>query len=230
MEELNQKLAVLLFDLDDTLIPSSQFYLQARTQMGLNEEEYQTARKMVKATLKKESPSVHNRLLYFKKILENRGQFSASSLLNMNEMYEANLLNLISSFVQQSRHTKVLHQLAKNHRLGIVTNETTRIQILKLQQIDPKGEIFSFIVTSEEIGQEKPSPLIYDEVIKRIGTTVLPAQIAMIGDDLTADIVPATERGWRAFWVTEFVLKDKIQPLPESAEMIESICDLPYKI
>ncbi len=224
------KSSVLLFDLDDTLIPSTRFYLEARTACGLSQDEYDLARDMVKSRLGRQNPASRNRILYFKTMLENRGEFSSGRLLNLCDEYERNLSSLIDRFIQSTQHQSVLRKLAQNHVLCLITNENTRTQMLKLKQIDPRGEIFSIVVTSEEVGQEKPNSKIFDEVLSKIPKFTQSSEIIMIGDDLEADIAPALSRGWRAFWVREFLKPEISLTSSEGVEMIESICDLPYKI
>ena len=217
---------VLVLDLDDTLIPSSTFYKTCIAKLGLDEAEYALARKQVKAQLSAESPSSHNRLLYFKRLLENKGQFSSEKASRMMDAYENFLVNEIQNYWQNSDRGSLLLSLSEKYKLALLTNETTRIQLLKLNCIDPKGLLFSWVITSEEIGAEKPNKLMFTELIRR-ARLEKNQNIIMVGDDLDNDIVPAAAHGWRGILTTEFKPENKAL---QNIEMVESLADLPYKL
>lgn len=212
---------ILVFDLDDTLIPSTECYELALKDIGLSHEDrdYKKAREAVKSTLGSDHPSSHSRLLYFKKYLELRGAFRSATLMSMMERYEN---ALISHLEEKWNYENLIRELSQTHRLAIMTNETTRAQILKTRIIDPEGKYFAAIVTSEEVGAEKPDGRIFQEVRTRF-SEVKETDFVMVGDSYTNDIAPALARGWRAILTTEYA---QGKAKPGDYKVIDSLKDL----
>lgn len=199
----------ILFDLDDTLIRSTEAYKTALRASGIDPHSisYQSARARVKARLGKNHPSSHNRLLYFK---EMNGQFPLQRMAR----YEKALLKAVRSDWKTNRCAALLKKLSKKFHLALVSNENTRTQLIKLQAIDPKGNLFKTVVTSEEVGVEKPHPKIFREVFRRLGKK--PSECLMVGDDLRADIAPMKKLGGRAILVKDCNLRPILEDLLES--------------
>jgi HAD superfamily hydrolase (TIGR01549 family) len=189
----NQGIRTILFDLDDTLIGSEQIYQAIYHVMGLEKAVFEKARAGVKAALPEGHVAARNRLLYFKKYLELQGQFSADRALQLNATYETLLQKLIAADLEQTQQTKTLEALAKHFRLGIVTNENLRTQLLKLHEIDPHQKLFSFMVTSEEMGVEKPAAGIIKEAL--LLAKANPEEILMVGDSIDRDLEPFQQAG-----------------------------------
>lgn len=81
-----------------------------------------------------------------------------------------------------------------NYRLHIITNGFKEVQFTKLEN---SGIIHFFddILCSEEIGEAKPHPLVFQGALKR--TNAKADQSIMIGDDFNADVVGAENAGIR---------------------------------
>lgn len=91
-----------------------------------------------------------------------------------------------------------LDALADDHRLGVLTNGFGPAQRAKLDAVG-LADRFEAVVVSGEVGVRKPDPGIY-----RIAEERLPAQsYAFVADDLTRDVRPAVDRGWRGVFVGE---------------------------
>lgn len=220
------KKPALVFDLDDTLIPSERLYPLALRRIGLDADgEYRKARQDVKDTLPSGHTSARSRLLYFKRILENRGEFSAASLLVMTEGYEEALQSEIAAFWVPER-TEILKRLADSFDLCLLTNENLRTQMLKIAAFDPAGELFSCVVTSEEAGAEKPHAAIFDLLEHRHSA----ASYTMIGDHRQNDMEPALSRGWKAVQTVEFLSDEERAALPPESRWprVEHLRDLVY--
>lgn len=199
---LSKNIQVILFDLDDTLINSEQIYGAIYQKLSLDLPLFMVARKAVKAELPPLHVAARNRLLYFKKYLEMKSQFTVEKLMCLNNDYEKLLQNLIESNLKETQHQMVLKTLASHFRLGIVTNENLRTQMLKMQKIDPNNEFFSFILTSEEMGVEKPHHIIVDKALSL--AQVNPGHILMIGDSITNDLIPFQQRGCSVVGTRQF--------------------------
>lgn len=217
----------LIFDLDDTLIPSTKIYSLALKKVGIKPDgvEYQKARAMVKNRLA-QSTSTHNRLLYFKTLLENKNRFSPEKTITLQNKYEKTLMSLVKNDWKKSKRAALIQKLSRKYHLAIVTNENTRTQLLKLLAIDPKFSLFKTVITSEEIGVEKPHEKIFELLITRLGNPA-PEHVTLVGDSLKNDIEPAIKLGWRAIWTREF-LKPEEKVTDQSFECIDSLQELPY--
>ena len=221
-------LKCLIFDLDDTLVHSDRAYDSALAELGLsrNNADYLAGRDKVKNRLPRGHVAGRNRLLYFKAMLEGQGKFSASATLALMERYEHAIGREFAKLWTPERE-KLVRELGETYRLILATNENCRTQLIKIQAIDPKGDLFSRILISEEFGEEKPSSLIFREVL---AAAQCPADHCLfIGDSQAADIVGAKSHGIKACRTREFRQDDK---QPENPAMkpdfiINSLVELP---
>jgi HAD superfamily hydrolase (TIGR01549 family) len=193
-------MAYILFDLDDTLLASEEAFHQAYVDLEVDLELLYSARQSVKSSLPKDSVNAHNRWLYFKKYLELNKSYSTDSLIQMASQYESSLLRTLSAHWMKSGYLDVLKKLKKNHSLAVLTNENLRTQMLKLNLIDPHGNFFDFVLTSEELGVEKPSLLGFKTAQEKWGCK--PHELVMVGDSFKNDIEPALVCGYKAVWIT----------------------------
>lgn len=78
-------------------------------------------------------------------------------------------------------------------KLGVISNFDPRLHsILHAMEIN---EYFQFVVTSYEVGFEKPNPEIFEEALKRCSNTVA-SEAVHIGDNLNLDYFAAKKAGW----------------------------------
>ncbi len=195
----------LIFDLDNTLVHSDLAYEKALAECQIDSLIYQKARANVKKVLTKDyfSTSSRNRLLYFKEYLFLLGQpHSASDILNLYDRYEVKMLQCLAEQVKSSGRNSLLQKLAAKADLYILTNENLKTQLAKISIIDPKGEFFKGILTSEEFGFEKPAVGIFEHLLRKYNLKA--SECFMIGDDYENDIKPALALGMTAIQTTEF--------------------------
>lgn len=213
----------IFFDLDDTIIPSTEAYEHAYRKLQLTTDSvFYFAKKYVKNTLPLNHTSSHNRFLYFKKFLELKGELSPKKLILLNTKYESYLINYLQNHNKKSSLNKDLKHLKKSYNLAIVTNENCRTQILKINSIDPLGNIFDKIITSEDVGHEKPHLNIFKEALKVCDTKS--KNVIFIGDNYKNDYVPAKKIGMRAVLMTAF--NDESVNRNKSLEKISSLDDI----
>jgi putative hydrolase of the HAD superfamily len=86
---------------------------------------------------------------------------------------------------------------ADNLAIAIVTNNLVAEQTEKLRacRMDP---LIDALITSEEIGVQKPDPHIFRETLTRLG--LQPAEAVMVGDAWRADVVGALAADIRPVW------------------------------
>lgn len=196
---------ILLFDLDDTLIDSNKAYAEGMRQIGLSSDdpEYLQARAATKKLTPDFYPAARSRGIYFKQYLQSKGEYTATRHLEMVVTYERGVINSIQNqWKSLARHDLLLGLKSRVSHLAIVTNETLRMQVQKLNVMDPHAEIFDFIITSEEVGFEKPQPQIFQATFAHFNR---PAQdFIMVGDSYKNDIEPVTKLGSSAIKTVEF--------------------------
>ena len=197
---------VALFDLDNTLYCYDRAHAQAMkvvekqfSEIIFSEkfnfsEELADARLMIKSRLAGTAAS-HSRLLYYKYILEKwQACTGIVSSLQLNQTYwhvffaNMTLISGALNFLDELRAAGV--------KTTIITNLTTEIQLKKLIKLGIH-EYFDFVVTSEEMGVEKPDPLIFNRALELNSAT--PRDCIMFGDDFASDIVGATSLGIKTY-------------------------------
>ncbi len=92
------------------------------------------------------------------------------------------------------------YNIADNYRVGIITNGFAETQRMKIAQFDLR-ETASHIVISEEIGEMKPHPKIFDHATELAG--VEREEILYVGDSFTSDITGGSKAGWKVAWYTK---------------------------
>lgn len=194
---------LIVFDLDDTLVHSTLAYSKALKSVGLSrlDPQFVSARATVKARLGVDT-SARNRLLYFKALLEAEGRFSPARALDKVDRYEKALEQELSRQWQSLARPSLIAKLSQHAALAIVTNENTRTQLIKLRAIDPDGQMFPHVFTSEEWGREKPNPTMILECLKQFQCR--PSEAIFVGDDWEKDIEPAIKIGMQGIWTHEF--------------------------
>ena len=218
-------LKAIVFDLDDTLFNSQLAYDNALKAIGIERgvgdastqgnqlNAYLNARHLVKLRLGTDT-SARNRLLYFKTMLELADEkepnlrlpnYSPAAVLELLVRYEAALECEVRNQWEKTSSSRIplLLELKKRYRLGILTNENTRTQLIKMRAIDPHAAVFPLLICSEDIGHEKPHAQAFRSMIDRLGVT--PEQTLMVGDHWQNDIVGSISAGLFAVQTTEYV-------------------------
>jgi putative hydrolase of the HAD superfamily len=216
---------VLLLDMDDTLVDSQKAYQRSLAAVGIDpgSDAYRAARARVKDRLGEGHVCARNRLLYFKERAERLSLASPAGILQLMENYERALEAEVGAQWKALGRDRLLQALTAAGPAAIVTNENTRTQLIKLRAIDPDARFFRWVVTSEEVGAEKPAPRLFEEALQRIGC---PARdCLMVGDSLQTDVLPALRLGMRAALSREFV-REPGDP-PAGVPVLARLDDLP---
>jgi putative hydrolase of the HAD superfamily len=88
------------------------------------------------------------------------------------------------------------HLRERGYRMAICTNNVREWERLWRAKL-PVDEIFDVIVDSAFVGTRKPEPRIYEITLERLG---VPAEAALMVDDLELNCVAARELGINAVW------------------------------
>jgi HAD superfamily hydrolase (TIGR01549 family) len=87
------------------------------------------------------------------------------------------------------------------------------------------------LVTSDELGVEKPDPAFFAAVLTRLGVDD-PSRVLYVGDRVDNDVLPASEAGLATCWLTRGPW-GQLQELPEDVEpdlVLEGLGELPELI
>ncbi|MCL6274280.1 HAD family hydrolase [Muricauda sp. 2012CJ35-5] len=138
----------------------------------------------------------HNRLLYFQKMLELNGISSLQHAMHFYNIYWDTFLEQITLF------DGVLDYL-ENHRLQggkscILTDLTAHIQYRKIEKLGLSNYV-DYLVTSEEVGIEKPHPYMFTRALQKLECNTMEA--LMIGDSWSKDILGANAMGIDSIWI-----------------------------
>ncbi|CUX40641.1 HAD family hydrolase [Agrobacterium deltaense] len=193
----------VLLDLDDTLYryePCHQAALAqcfARNSLGLSElaynQTYREARNLVTARLYPQGVC-RSRLFAFQMMCEDAKvprPFSAA--LDLDEVYWTTFLSNMK--IDASADAFLIRCAARNLPVCVVTDMTAHVQIKKLHALGIDGAISS-LVTSEEIGAEKPDPRMFLKGLEKLGTST--KHTIMLGDSFSKDVQGALAAGIQA--------------------------------
>lgn len=188
--------STLLLDLDNTLYSYNESHNYAiskiknylNSKYNIKHTDFDNLYKTISNNLKIDlyfTASSHNRFIYFKKI---------SDLLNLNneeeklnQLYWESFLDYIKPFNHVIDFIK--WNKSKNIKIGIITNFQTEYQIKKLKKLNIYNLIDN-IITSEEVGVEKPHNYIFNYALNIMKITN-PKEVILIGDNFDHDITPA---------------------------------------
>jgi HAD superfamily hydrolase (TIGR01549 family) len=131
-------------------------------------------------------------------------------------------------FVEEDLHADVRPCLAELRALGftvvIAGNQPARRRA-QLASLDlPCDDL----VTSEELGVEKPDPAFFTRLLARCAVDD-PAEVLYVGDRTDNDVVPAHDAGLRTCWLTRGPW-GQLQDLPDDVEpdlVLEGLGELP---
>lgn len=200
-----KKLQAVVMDLDDTLYDATGAYQRALRRMAqessLGEAAFLSAYAEGRARTKEilsRGAGLHNRMLYFQHALESLDRSPLPVAMELGETYwkyvleTAQLYPGVDSFLQRLRRTGM--------RTAILTDLTVDIQIRKIEHLGISS-LIDCLVTSEEVGEEKPSAAMFQLVLEKLG--VSPGRCVMLGDSYEKDIEGAGAAGMHTVWKTD---------------------------
>ncbi|WP_435064481.1 HAD family hydrolase [Halobaculum sp. EA56] len=186
----------VLFDLDDTLYPyapcdeagrRAAFETYRDRGGDLDADAFEARRRRARRATKREvggTASAHSRHIYYKRLAEGLpGAFDADLARALGDAYWDAFLAEMTAFDDA---LDTLDALAEGGvDVAVVTNLTTRIQLRKLARLGVDGRLDT-LVTSEEVGREKPAAPVFTTALARLGRT--PAETLVVGNSPANDI------------------------------------------
>ncbi len=85
----------------------------------------------------------------------------------------------------------------EQYQMHIITNGFKEVQHIKLREAG-LSPFFDIVVCSEEVGVNKPNPLVFEHALQKAGATKLKS--VMIGDDYEVDYMGALSAGMKAIF------------------------------
>lgn len=113
---------------------------------------------------------------------------------------------------------ELLEYLQHRYEMHVITNGFVETQKTKMQKSGLEF-FFESMISSEEVGVNKPSPEIFKQSLERTGAN--PRTSLMIGDNLQADIVGAQSFGMDQVYYNPLRIKHNVRPTFEIAHLLE---------
>lgn len=201
---MKKPLTSILLDLDDCLYDYSTAHSagmsasmeQLSMRLGIESDalnnQFLKSRTEVKSFLGKTASS-HSRLLYFKRTLEAMGLGSRADMaLELETSYWGAFIRNMSPSEGSVEFLEVARELGVP--VFIVTDMTLQVQIRKLMTLEVLPYL-SGILSSEEVGADKPSGGFADQLVARFEADL--DQAWVVGDDREKDGLLAESLGAR---------------------------------
>jgi putative hydrolase of the HAD superfamily len=217
---------LIIFDLDDTLVSGENIYAQALSSVGISsQDEYLLrARADVKSKLASLAPSARNRFIYLKNYLQLTLKYSAQKSFELGEAYENEVVRLMAIQWKKLKRDELFASLRQTGvKISVLTNETCRLQSKKLAAFEQGEKYFDFLLTSEEMGVEKPNIKLFQETLRHFNLG--PKDVWMVGDSFENDIKPCLLIGLRCFQTIEFKNANVDDKSPVILQILDEILE-----
>ena len=200
-------LRAVVFDLDNTLYSYDDAHAHAFRALtdhacrsfGLTPERFEAlhgeASRALEERVGSPTAAIHNRLLRCQLILEALGRpvFDAPE---MARVYWSTLLERARPFPGAIETLEKLRGMGL--KIGVGTNMVAGNQFAKIEALG-LAPCVDFIVTSEEVGAEKPDARLFDWCARKAGCKA--GQCLFVGDSLKGDVYGALGAGMSAIWL-----------------------------
>ncbi len=155
---------------------------------------YMFSRKIINERLSGTASS-HSRTIYFKTMLEKFDIPVYTNTVILKELYWKYFFN--SMIIYDGVYDLI--QLYTNS-LCFLTDLTTEVQLKKISFLELDKYNIP-IITSEEVGAEKPNKIMFDYALKSLN--LKKNEVVMIGDNYNKDILGAINYGIDAIWLSK---------------------------
>lgn len=197
----------IIIDLDNTIYSYDECHSKGLEEVVIfiincyktkeNKEEIKNIYENISKKLKYEltnTASSHNKCIYFKQLLEYLN-LDISVVPFLNDLYWKTFTNNITCF--EGVNDFIIWNKTLGVKVGILTDYETEYQILKLNKLNIINYI-DVIVTSEEVGIEKPSTQMFQTILRKLKLNE--HEVIMIGDDFNKDIKGAININILSYW------------------------------
>ncbi len=183
----------VLFDIDDTLYDSTKLTtmarrnsIQAMIDAGLPGGEEKLYKKL-EEIIERLGPNYHR---HYDELLKELGvKWDPRVIAAGVVAYERTKVGYLRPF---PKVVPTLLNLKKKYRLGVISNGLAVKQWEKLIGLG-LHHLFDAVITSEEVGAEKPDDEIFKAALRKLNTRA--SECAMVGNKLDTDVVGANRAG-----------------------------------
>lgn len=218
----------VFFDIDDTLLGTSSFAETARkaainmiVENGLPIEE-EEAYDILKEIIAEKGSNYNKHFnILTKRVIGQEDPFLIA--LGMTTYHNVKFA-LLQPFPRSS--AILLYLKTKGYKLGAITNGITIKQWEKLIRLN-LHPFFDIVITSEEVGYEKPHPEIFKEALKRMYCSA--EKSTMVGNKFETDALGAVNAGMNAILVNcnlKFEEEQRIEDEKLPITVLDSISDV----
>ena len=196
----------VIFDIDGTLydyqindkLAMKHFCGYIERAMGISEENfrktYTEARNIIHQRLKDTAAS-HSRVLMIQTALELLGKNPFDYVLELYDVYWNYFLENMRPYDGAEEFLRELKN--RGVKISTCTDMTAQIQYRKIKKLG-LDKFIDFMVTSEETGFEKPSPIMFELALYKM--RVRADEAAYFGDALDRDVLGAANVGIEPYW------------------------------
>ena len=142
-------------------------------------------------------PIDNSRRVWFKEIFELLG-IKNEDLEELEKRYWKMINSNIKEFPGAREVIKKLRE--KGLKIGIITDSDGAPEF-KDERIRKFGfhELVDFVLKSDEVGYNKPSPIIFEKALEKLG--LKPEEVLVVGDDAPRDLSTPKSMGMRTVWI-----------------------------
>lgn len=216
----------ILLDLDNTVykydplnsVAEKAVFQRLNEFYPVEETEFRSLLKQAKTKVKKmlpEQAASHNRLLYMQILCE---LVKVNPLTYAKSLYDAYWDTFLEG-MSLTNDVKEFFEANKSLPICLVTDLTAHIQYRKIEKLGLDKWISS-MVTSEEVGIEKPHPIMFLFALQKLSLTT--DEVVMIGDSFKKDILGASDLGIKSYWISPTA----DQELPDNVQHITSLAQI----
>lgn len=196
----------VLFDIDGTLydynssnkVAMNTLASYAKENFGWEKERTLTLLKETNSVITNElgqCAAIHNRLIRFQRALYNCGVPVFPHAMNMYNLYWDTLLSEAKTFDHIPETLSSLK--SSGYKILAVTNMTAYMQFKKFEKLH-LSVFFDYILSSEEVGSEKPEVQMFHKAATLCKTSV--SECVYVGDSYKNDYCGAMNAGMKAVW------------------------------
>ena len=204
----------VFFDIDDTLLDTSSFAETARkaavnmiVEHGLPIEEDEAYDILKEIIAEKGSNYNKHFNILTKRVIGEEDPFLIA--LGMTTYHNVKFA-LLQPFPRSS--AILLYLKTKGYKLGAITNGITIKQWEKLIRLN-LHHFFDIVITSEEVGYEKPNPEIFKEALRRMHCKA--EKSTMVGNKFITDAMGAINAGMSAILVNSDITFEQEQEIED---------------
>ena len=141
----------------------------------------------------------HTYMFRLAEVLRRLGYDVVKSDNRLREATDVFMYALVDSLYMKPFVPHILEELQRRYKLAVVSNlGIPEVLPISLEKFGIK-QYFDVVLASGSVGYRKPSPVIFNEALKALGTT--PEETVFVGDSLYHDVKGAKTVNMKTIWL-----------------------------